>query len=614
MSSTDSQSIGSNEDLVLAAKCSRRKSDGAVGGRTKDKQTTGREQLDITSAGECRGRKSHGEVGGKRKVKHKTGVGQFVFQNRPSIFKAPSCDSDSSDSSSIEEDIVSNTKTQKQNYDSFRYYTKEIFESSTGLNIDDTKDVDNTDSLSTTSNGQTHPYSEEGYSEEVYSEDESNISRNDSSVHSGSSEKRDREGQSYSTVKSNSKLALNHSCEEQLAREYSSTVTKSAQNIKGLDRPDQKDCSKNLDRAESSRPKTDIGVGQTSPNSALKKTLTRPSLNAILSIKNVITTISREENVQPFNKLQEQLCTVDDFKAAMPESESNNITPNSFMIKVVSNLSIKTCISAVIFDTYYVLIFPGQAVKQDRDTRKHLASVPIKNAYRLCSIGTKSTKVAILGMPSSRITILETKDKMEIKYIMKLAEQQSISNLCHLDTYTKTGTMLPDPLYVFCVAGSGASMASSDNVSLVSPAPYRQGGSRHEEYHATIKLLDTKLLKGINGLTALAWNIIVVSCSEGVKCIQYDDKSLLTIVLWTVPSNKNVTDVCCIKVGEIKHVLASVQNDNRIMLIDNKGHVIQDNVLPEGSMLKPDKISVNGDTILVKQFDEFSWCSYVKEV
>jgi len=112
----------------------------------------------------------------------------------------------------------------------------------------------------------------------------------------------------------------------------------------------------------------------------------------------------------------------------------------------------------------------------------------------------------------------------------------------------------------------------------------------------------------------LAWNTIVVSCSDGVKCIQYDDKSLLTIVLWTVPSNKNVTDVCCIKVGEIKHVLASVQNDNRIMLIDNKGHVIQDNVLPEGSRLKPDKISVNGDTILVKQFDEFSWCSYVKEV
>ena len=55
-------------------------------------------------------------------------------------------------------------------------------------------------------------------------------------------------------------------------------------------------------------------------------------------------------------------------------------------------------------------------------------------------------------MPSAMITIIETNDGLKVQYVMKLQLEQSVSNLCHLNTYTKTGPMLPDPLYVFCVA------------------------------------------------------------------------------------------------------------------------------------------------------------------
>lgn len=357
--------------------------------------------------------------------------------------------------------------------------------------------------------------------------------------------------------------------------------------------------------------KMDLQLDSTTSVKSLPK-MTRRKTNVALSISSSAVFTPREETILPFSALAEHAYFANYKENKQQPSENKEINTDSFALKVC-DLKIDTCISAVLFDEYYVLIFQNRVVKKQRNSKESVSEKIIKNAYRLCQTGSKSTMVAVLDLPTSKITVLETKNNLFIQYTIALKVHLNLTNICHLSTYTNNPNTLPKTSHVFCVTRSGPNISSSDIISTLSPEPLKpyELSSYRPVYQARMEDISKMNIRGISGLTSLAWDIMVISCSEGVKCLKLDKEKT---VLWTVESTKSVTDVCCINVFKEKHVLASVQNDNRIMLLDKNGKIVKENVLKEGSMMRPDKISVRNETILVKQFDESVWASFVTEV
>lgn len=336
-----------------------------------------------------------------------------------------------------------------------------------------------------------------------------------------------------------------------------------------------------------------------------------------LRFDEVMRSTNREETVLPFHQLIDHAQLASEHKPdellSEPQNEDNTIRSTE-PIKFSCQRSIPTCLSAKLFEDYYVLIFPDRVEKQDRNTKETLSRLSIKDAFRLCSVGKNSNNVAVLQMPASKLTIVSATEALQIKYVINL--HSNYSNVCHVDTYKTNSNKLPEYLYVFCAARCGTHHYEDDKVALIKAAP-SHSSQRHlklQQYSDVTRVLKVPGVKGITGMATLEWNMVVVSCSVGVICFRYESNTDLAKIIWTVPNKRTVTDVCCTVFGDSKRVLASVQDANCIMHLDRNGVTVEDNILPKGSSIRPDRISARGNEILVKQFNELTWSSFVKEV
>lgn len=290
----------------------------------------------------------------------------------------------------------------------------------------------------------------------------------------------------------------------------------------------------------------------------------------------------------------------------------NTRTLNANMTELgCEHIVLPSCVDVEIFGEYYILINDDKVIKNDKQTGKTLTEMTLVGAQRLCRI-KQSSCVAVLQMPA-QVTIVATKDRMEIVY--KINTSKPFSAICHLNNFSGTDRCLPNPYHTFAVSFSRAIPGSDDEIYilLAGKSSVSTEFNKQKLYKENAKLLKAKNIKGISGICSFSGSVIVVSCTDMILCLQYNN-NLDTKSLWSIPTSKAVTDVCYTMENKKVYVYASIQDEKRIVKLDKDGNVLKENVLPPDSNTKPGRISVKGGTILVREFNESIWRNLLQEM
>lgn len=173
---------------------------------------------------------------------------------------------------------------------------------------------------------------------------------------------------------------------------------------------------------------------------------------------------------------------------------------------------------------------------------------------------------------------------------------------------------LPDPHHAFCVSLSLAIPGADDELHILQAersSMMRQNNTR-KIYKEKSWPLKVQHVKGVSGLCSVSASTIIIACTNRVLCLKYNNAHQ-TEELWSLPTNKAVTDVCQTKLNGEIYLFASIQDENRIVKLDKQGNVANNNILPPDCKTKPDRISIKQGMILVREFNEMSWKNIVQE-
>jgi hypothetical protein len=278
--------------------------------------------------------------------------------------------------------------------------------------------------------------------------------------------------------------------------------------------------------------------------------------------------------------------------------EIDDLDPSEILLSKVNVFNRPSCSEIKLYKKYIIMLEGENLKKLDRNDLNVLKSVKMCDVRRLCKIHDHSVGVLRIN---KCISIVDC-ETLETKY--KIITSKPYAEICRIRTFIKVPQDIPDQHYVFVAAYIDTSSCSEDKIDIVMAKPGRIQNIIPQYGNKVVPLnLRRTNFRGISAIASLTTSKVIVGFSYDVECIEFDE-CFKTKTLWYISLKKSVTDIYCSK----KFVFLCIKDEHRLALLcPENGKEIARNILPDNVKMSPDRLSIHGDSILVKEFSYNDW-------
>lgn len=266
------------------------------------------------------------------------------------------------------------------------------------------------------------------------------------------------------------------------------------------------------------------------------------------------------------------------------------------------------CGDIVLLDNYLITITETAIQKFTLDYR-FVESIHIRCPWRMCAI-RDTTNVAV-NHNTRFISIVGTYPSLQVLY--RIETEKPYSQVCHMRTQV-IEDRFGRTKYHEHFALSHTTDLRHDCVDLLKISYDKNPFSNFTPSQITkLVPLRTKTIIGSDKQATVRSPNSLAATSDGKRLIIGAESAVVCVrktgdVVWTRPVVKFVSCVCC----EKGLVYVCIQNERKLMVMDEGGNNLFENILPLGcSIVRPNRVSVEHGQMIVREFSEKDWKSVV---
>lgn len=240
---------------------------------------------------------------------------------------------------------------------------------------------------------------------------------------------------------------------------------------------------------------------------------------------------------------------------------------------------------------------------------KYIESVHIRCPWRLCAI--KDTANVAVNHNTRFISIVGTEPNLNILY--RIETEKPYSQICHMRSQVledRFGRMK----YHEHFALSHTTDLRADCIDILKVSYDKNPFSNFTSKHITkLVPLRTKTLIGSDKHSVVRSPNSLAATSDGKRLIIGAESAVVCVrktgeIVWTRPVVRFVASICCDK----GLIFVCIENEQKLMVLDESGNNLCENIFPLGcSIVRPNRVSVEKDQMIVREFSEKDWRSTV---
>lgn len=276
-------------------------------------------------------------------------------------------------------------------------------------------------------------------------------------------------------------------------------------------------------------------------------------------------------------------------------------------IHEVSNFELP-CGDILMIDGHLITITETAIQKFSLDY-KYLEGLSVRCPWRMCAL--KDTTNVAVNHNTRFISIVATSPSLNVIY--KIETEKPYSGICHMKT-----AIVEDRFgrvkYHEHFALSHTTDLRVDCIDILTVVYDRNPFSNFQP-NQTTKILPnrTKLLIGSDKCSVVRSPNSMAATTSGKRLIIGAESAVVCVkktgdIIWTRPVAKFVASVCC----DRGLVFVCIENERKLMVLDEAGNHLYENIFPLGcNIARPNRVSVERNLMLVREFSESDWKSSV---
>ena len=276
-------------------------------------------------------------------------------------------------------------------------------------------------------------------------------------------------------------------------------------------------------------------------------------------------------------------------------------------IHEVSNFELP-CGDILMIDGHLITITETAIQKFSLDY-KYLEGLSVRCPWRMCAL--KDTTNVAVNHNTRFISIVAISPSLNVIY--KIETEKPYSGICHMKT-----AIVEDRFgrvkYHEHFALSHTTDLRVDCIDILTVVYDRNPFSNFQP-NQTTKILPnrTKLLIGSDKCSVVRSPNSMAATTSGKRLIIGAESAVVCVkktgdIIWTRPVAKFVASVCC----DRGLVFVCIENERKLMVLDELGNHLYENIFPLGcNIARPNRVSVERNLMLVREFSESDWKSSV---
>ncbi|KAH3857300.1 hypothetical protein DPMN_099906 [Dreissena polymorpha] len=276
-------------------------------------------------------------------------------------------------------------------------------------------------------------------------------------------------------------------------------------------------------------------------------------------------------------------------------------------IQEISNFELP-CGDILLLDGNLITIAESSLQKFSLDY-KYIESLHIRFPWRLCAI--KDTANVAINHNTRFISIVSTDPSLQILY--RIETEKPYSQICHMRTQiledrfgktkyheyfalSHTTDLRADCVDLMKVSYDKNPFSNFTSNQVTKLVPLRTRTLISSDKHAVVR--------SPNALAATAdGRRLIIGGESAVVCVRKTGE-----ILWTRPVIRFVAGLCCDK----GLVFVCIENERKLTILDEAGNNLIENLFPLGcNIVRPNRVSVEHHSVIVREFSEKDWKSTV---